>query len=182
MSTPISSSIPFCTAARLRDFHDFRTLGDTILDTGARETTEANFDSSTKVLSALMRATGRIEAAALKGERYTAADLQALTGAGQAYLEEICGELAWWILWRRRYPKAEMEPATLLAFQDLEDLGTGKLIFGLQENAEAGIPDHDFMTESDFCDLGLASDQASRMFGVRAKHTRASYGNSCDCG
>lgn len=183
MTTPISSSVPYCTAARLRELHDWRQLGDLILDTGARETTEALFDSSSKVQSALMRASGRIESMALRGTKYSVQDLQSLTGAGRAYLEELVGEIAWWNLFRRRFPKAEMEPATILAFQDLEALGHGSLIFGLADQADAGNPKSDFMTSSDLADLGLTTYQARRFFGRRTPYLNGGglCGGSASC-
>ena len=176
MTTPISTSIPYASAALMREARDFRQLGDLVNDDNTRETTAATFDASTKVNRALMKASGMIEAAAIKGDRYSVADLQALTGASKYLLEDICVELSWWCLMRRRLSGKPLPPETLWAFAYIDELGSGAKIFGIQEAADAGVQDNGFMTAGEWETLGLATDQAGRMYGRRAKFTRSGSG------
>lgn len=172
----ISTSVPYAMPADIREAHDFRQCGDFTNDDGTRETTAAAFDASAKVNTALMKASGMIESACLKGERYTVADLQGLSGAGRYFLVDVCVELAWWKINERRFAGKPLPPETLWAFSVLEELGSGAKILSVQEAATAGRQDSDFMTAADYANLGLASYQARRMFGRRANMTRSGCG------
>ena len=184
MTTPISTSIPYCTAAELREGRDFRQLGDLVSDDGTRETTAATFDASTKVARCLMIASGMIESACLKGNKYSVQDLQGLSGASKYMLSDLCCELAWWKLVMRRMSRRELPPETLWALSVLDDLESGKKVFGLQEQADAGNPSNGIMTSSDWDYLNLASNQARRYFGSRARERAGGQGSGCSdpCG
>lgn len=172
MPTAASSSTSFCSASEFRGFHDFRQLGDIADDTGTRVTDTTTFDASTTVANHLKAAAGLIESYAMRGARYSAADLAALTGVGLMLLKKLNADIAHWMFWARRHPDKPMTPSSQLAWDILTRLGNGELVFGLQEQIDAGLPDHDYLGHADFDRRGEITDQARRYMGIRAKTRR----------
>ena len=185
MSTPISSSISYATPEDIRLAHDFRQCGDLLNDDGTRVTTEATFDANSKVQAALRKGVFIIEAACFRGNKYSVADLQALTGVARDGLVDLNVELAWWKLNLRRFNKMEIPPETAFAFSLIDALNSGEKIFPLQEQASAGNPSNGFMTQSEWLTLNPAIVQSQRYWGCRAwtrvPGNSSGSGSGCGC-
>lgn len=184
MTTPISTSTAYASPADMRARIDFRQLGDVVNDDGTRETSTAVFDANAKVTAALLDASGMVEMYAIRGNKYTVADLQGLVGAGRNILIKLVVELAWWNLSGRRFQKKEIPPETAWAFSVLDDLASGAKVFPLQEQADAGNPHNGFMTQQEWLTLNPAIVQSRRYWGRRAWENvpgGSSGGSSCDC-
>ena len=167
MPTVISTSIPYASPADIRDAHDFRQCGDFLNDDGTRVTTTAAVDANSKVTAALMKASGLIEMACTRGNKYSVEDLQSLAGAGRAALVDLCVELAWWKLNVRRW-KDKVPVETQMALNILDSLSSGERIFPLADQANAGNPQNGFMTFQQWTTLNPAMVQARPYFGRRA--------------
>lgn len=147
--TPSGVSTPYATAADLFVYHDWQQVADLLRDgDGPRPTRVAMADTTGvpgSLLSALLlAASGELESACLIGNRYSTADLQALTGSGLARLKKLVADLAFWTLAQRRQPGAsdpDKVPGAKQALAELDRLRDGQRIFGLAESAEAGLPD-----------------------------------------
>lgn len=182
--TPLSSLTAYATPAQFLTYYDVRQLGDLVADAGARVTavtllTDANLQA------ALNAASGEIEAACLVGDRYTPSDLNILTGMSLASLQKLCCDLAFWNLLVRRYPTAQPTESYKAAMEKLERARLGERIWGLQENADAGLPKDQFVTQQTIDQLGLSTTIARRMFGCRGKERRQNGGvggsSGCSC-
>ena len=92
--------------------------------------------------AALAAGAGEIEAALMQGQRYTAAQLTALTGNSAAMLQRINARLALRILWQRR-PWVE-DQGRIASFEEadkiLRDLATGKIVFDIDDHKSASVP------------------------------------------
>jgi phage gp36-like protein len=166
MPTPVSTGTAYATATDLIAYHDVRQIGDWCEDGGAI-LSPANIATDPNVATALLRASGEVEMACFAGGRYAPTDLQALTGASQAALKGLVCDLAFWHLGKRRIP----DPSKIAGYKEaremLDALREGKLIFGLQEVADAGVMDEiDIKLDSEGR-LQRPSDIADRLFGQR---------------
>lgn len=169
MSTDISSATSYATAAQAVQRHDVRQWGDLLSDDNAR-VAAADVLTNTTLAALLKEASGMVEMACLRGERYTPTDLgETLSGVSKEMLVGLVCELAFWKATVRRHPDRALQPSAIWALQTLDALADGKAIFSLEEVAEAGVQDDDFMTDGDWQRLNLATDQARRYFGRRAK-------------
>jgi len=167
--TPLSSSTAYATGADCLTYHDERQWGDYLLDNNQRQISVAN---DPRIDKALKRASGMVEAACLVGEKYTPDDLAALTGASKELLVGIVVELAFWIVSGRRSKDVQAPPMTAWALDHLQMLRDGSRIFGLQESAEAGLPQTSFVTQDQIDTLNLTTNLARRFYGRRAKEER----------
>jgi hypothetical protein len=154
--------------AQLLSRVDVRFVQDLLADAGARLTPQ-EVSSSAVLLELLNEASGMVEAACFVSNRYTAADLAALTGGSRQFLVGLTGGLALWLLWERRPRKADEEPPlrARVALEQLQLLRDGQRIFGLQEHADAGLVASRLQTvldEAARCGIGF---RARRFFGVR---------------
>ena len=168
MATPISSSIAYASPADMIARVDQRQLFDFTQDDGTRCPDADTFSASPKVSAALLDASGMVDMYALKGNKYSAEDLQSLQGTGRAILVKLVVELAYWNLSGRRFQKKEMPPETLWAFSVLDDLARGAKIFPLADQANAGNPQDGFMTQNQWATLAPAMFQSQRLWGRRA--------------
>lgn len=143
--TPQSSATAYCTATQFFTFYDYRLVADLVRDNnGQAPTRAALLDSDDQggatVASALLAASGLLEAAVTQGNRYLAADLGALTGASQAHLQRVVAGLAIQLILDRR-PTASLKPDLLSAVKEanrmLDALRTGENVFGLAETQTA---------------------------------------------
>lgn len=134
----------YATADDMIARYDSRTLGELVTDDGQRAE-EVELSTNAKMTTALSTATGHVNAACLRGNRYTVAELEALTGESAEYLNDIVCAQAFWILWRRRpygddaLRKAAKEEADMA----LEQLRTGDMVFDVDAVKDAGIPQID---------------------------------------
>lgn len=174
--TVSSSDAAFCTAEQFLDFFDWNTVAQLLTDKAQGGTitlkTRTEVLAST-VLERLLKArSGMVEAAALKGERYTTADLEALqdddTNGGEL-LARIIADLTMFDLYNRRPDRrAEMPESCKMAHQFLDLLADGQMIFGFEETAEAGHMDQQETTDAEIRTRNGMVNQARRYFGKRA--------------
>lgn len=134
--TVTTSSSSYCSAAVFLKLYDARVIGDLVKDDGTRD---ASPSANANLAFALLAASGAVEAACLPAGRYTPTDLAALTGAGQALLQQAVAALAMQMLRSRRArpddkPLPEYEQTQKL----LEALRKGELCFGFTEVQTAG--------------------------------------------
>lgn len=173
MSTPTSTTTPYCTPAQLIERCDVRTLGDWLSDeTPPRRFTSAEVLASTALANILLEASGELESGVLMGERYTVEDLQALQAydsASQQLLIGIVAGLAFGKVWYRRPRTDDQKFPTMAQWAQglLEQLSKGARIFGFVEVAEAGRMEHGRITAAEITDRDLLVVQADRYFGRR---------------
>ncbi len=98
MSTPLSSSTPYCDGDTFVVFHDWRNAADLLVDDDTRLADQATVAADSTLGTLLLAASGEIEAALLTNGKYTPTDLQTLTGASQCYLQKLTADLAFWRL------------------------------------------------------------------------------------
>lgn len=120
--------------------YDARTVGNLVSDNNVA-VDPAGLLVNANLQAALDSASGQIEAAVLQGGMYQVTDLNALTGNSQAYLVQICCEIAFARLYDRRpYVDAGNRRAEALkaAEEKLNQLRTGVNIFNVPANLAAG--------------------------------------------
>lgn len=136
----------FATPADMQLFADSRRLQQLVSDSGTPAT---DLDNNPVLLALLARASEEVLASALKGKRYTTAELQALADSGEDgyYLVGLVCDLAFgYLVQRRGTGAADMDrqaPAFRKALTALEQLSSGELIFPLTEDPsqeDAGTP------------------------------------------
>lgn len=140
---------------------DARTIGQLVSDTG-QAVAQGSLSSDTKLAAALDDASGEIDAALMQGQRYSAADLTALTGNSLAYLKRICCQIAMARLWERRpYLDEEgAEKALNMARQALDRLRKGENLFAVEDNLAASTPEVVTPTVTSIESLNLVVDRA----------------------
>lgn len=166
--TCISSDTPYASAADFEQIIDVNLLGDLVNDDGT-EATLTQLASSGALDMALARASGLVEAFALAGQMYTAADLQALTGNAQALLKGIvCGLAIQYLRGRRGAMEPGRYPQYDEAMKFLEMLASGTTIFAFAETAAAGLPDTEVMEPQDYTQgLPTLLTNQTRQWGMR---------------
>lgn len=169
--TPLSSSSSYATPTQLLNAYDARQVGDLVGDVNTRVSAN-DLLTDNNLQAALDWASGQVEAACLRGARYTPDDLNALTGMSQAMLVGLVCDLAFWRLTVRRNPSAQPTEAYRAAMELLDRLGLGERIFGLEETAAAGLPESTFVTQQDIDLLRSTTTLSRRYFGRRAKEER----------
>src|SRR6266446_5181394 len=162
MSTVISSTTEYATQADFLIRFDARTTADLLSDTGTR--VDPSLLGANQTLKYLLKeASGLVEAACLKGDRYTPADLKQLTvlvlgnttNAYEMLKGIVCGLVAWTLFDRRPDKRQSMPLKAQWAIDMLEALATGQRIFGFQETADAGLAEHHVETPQDVTDRNL---------------------------
>lgn len=132
----------YAAASDLIARYDARTLGDLVSDTGTR-VASGSLAADPNIVAALDDASGEIEAALLMGERYSVADLAALTGNSLALLKRICCDCAMALIYGRR-PEEQWADRRAAAEQvkaiHLERLANGERVFNVEGIPEAGNP------------------------------------------
>ena len=181
MSTPVSTSVAYCTPAQYLTFCDARRTGNLCSDNQVT-VPPSQLPTNANLLAALQRASGMVEASCLKGARYSPADLANLTQAAdvtagklsnsQQFLIGLVADLAYGILHERRGWAKEgvVLPQVERAWVVLKELEEGKEVFALQEAMNAGNPPNPyFMQPADFTKRNFSSNQAANYFGERAQ-------------
>lgn len=175
--TPQSSATAYCSAQQFFTFYDFRLVADLVRDDNGQASTRAALLDSTDtagaiVASALLAASGLLEAAVTQGNRYQVTDLAALTGASLAHLQRVTAGLAIQLILDRR-PTASLKPDLLSAVKEanryLDNLRTGENVFGLVETQEVAQR-FDGLRWADAPPATIANtvvSSASRYFGDR---------------
>lgn len=160
--------MPYASAQDLLDRFDARRIGDLILDDDkSARATVGQILSSAVVSVALTDASGMVDAACQAGEKYTQADLTNMAGTGLNLLKWITCSLAYGLLVRRRGHNAPdlqtLAPQFYEAQKYLEALRLGEVIFPLEANEEAGIPQNVVLSKNS---KSLMLTAASRYFGL----------------
>lgn len=170
MPTPIGDTDPYATPQDVIAQCDVRTLGDFLSDTGDRLTPDEVADSDL-LWSLLAQASGEVESALMVGGKYTLADLQALTGNSRQLLVNIVVGLALENVFDRRPDRQQPQVhgrKVERARERLQQLRQGERIFALQEQADAGRPDHEVETPAVVEARNLNTFIGRRFFGRRS--------------
>lgn len=133
----------YATAADLIARFDANTIADLASDTGEPA---GDISAAPRVLTALEDASGRVDAACMVSDLYTAADLAALTGNGLALLKRIVCDIALANLLGARPEKYGTEFFKAIderAEEYLERLRKGARLFPIQAQKDAGLPSVD---------------------------------------
>jgi phage gp36-like protein len=154
----IGGNVSYAQISDIQLKFDQRLLGDLASDGNVRVT---NLTGNPVIQSALDAASGQINSAILKGERYTVADLQALTGVDAAFLIDLTCNLAFLKLRIRRGMPIDGFPYLDQALATLEALGTGQAVFNVPAVLEAGVPIDEFPSMQYWARLNLLRDRAT---------------------
>lgn len=180
MSTPIGATTSYATPAQLLAHTDIRAIADCLQDLGARVggtvPNPVTVQNDPNLQDALNKASGDVESACLVGNKYTVADLQALTGNSLAHLQAIVCDLATFRLLQRRFPAIAITEQYRNAQEKLERLRMGERIFALAGQAAAGLPQNKFITQATINLVDLSTTQARRFYGNRNKEWAAGGG------
>lgn len=130
----------YATGTDLVGRYDARLLGDLCQDAGERISDIPVLVANPNVLQALEDATGMVNSAALVGQRYVVADLEAMTGYGAAFLQRITCDLAFAFLRQRRGYDIEQYPTIKESFHFLDRLRLGERVFDIASAEAAGNP------------------------------------------
>lgn len=136
--------------------------------------TASEIASSTVVSEALVDASGQVEAAMLCGNRYSPAELAALTGNSLGLLKKMVCMITIASLCERRVGAIPIEQTKYYddkAAKYLEDLRTGKNLFNLtddEDNRTAATPSTEGPTTVEYTNLNLLPEQMVRHFPNRA--------------
>jgi phage gp36-like protein len=166
--TPSSSANSYATVEDFKSAYDLRILGILPDDTNTPIDPD-DLPDNQYIKDKLAAASGLVEAAALNGAKYTAEDLQALTGNARALLVQIVCDIAYEMLRRRRGVPEPPLPAYVEAMRILDAIRDGEKIFPTVEAANASLPTNRFLTQADLDRPRLASRLLRRTFGVRIR-------------
>lgn len=175
--TVASNAASLCPVGEFLKRVDARTVGQLASDT-TTVVAPGSLATNDNVLAALYDASGIVESAALRGGKYTAADLAALRDEensnvpvmGANLLYRIVSDVAWVFLWERRPNKSANQdppPSYERSLAWLDELANGTKIFPMQEAMDAGRTETQVETRADVEDRNGMVYQASRYFGVR---------------
>ena len=168
--TSISSATAYATPTDLMNAYSVSKIGAWAAGPGQPALTQFQILTNPIVASALMRASGRLEAACARGGRYFPADLAALTGVSQAFMVELVSTLAAHILAKRYLP----EPDKIGGYEDaakiLQDLNDGGIIFSFQETVDAGNPANIDLKFDAQGKEQRVTERYRRLFGKRERH------------
>ena len=130
---------------------DAKVIGDMAADDG-KTIAESDLGSDAKVTAALASASGQVNAAVTRGNRYLIADLTALTGDDLAFLKDIVCKIAYVNLDARKQYTQSNENTTAMREEYniwLEHLSNGDWIFGVDGTKDAGLLNVDTITRVD---------------------------------
>tara|TARA_R110000803_G_scaffold23906_5_gene58210 strand:+ start:4194 stop:4703 length:510 start_codon:yes stop_codon:yes gene_type:complete len=133
---------------------DANVIGDMAADDG-KTIAESDLGSDTKVTAALASASGLVNAAVQQGNRYTTADLTALTGDDLAFLKDIVCRVAYVNLdARKQYPQENENTNAMKQWvsEMLKHLREGYWVFGVSEVKDAGVIKVDTVTRVEIRD------------------------------
>jgi len=163
--------------------YDVRTVGQWLSDTGTPVDSD-DFDTDTRMQTALKSATGKAKASLLKGERYTIADITNMGDNTHAdydeesseYLKTLVCALALWEIYRAKPQKTNDSSARKEAKKEYEEalelLSSGQEIFNVPTVVSAGKPQVETVTRSEIqSDWSLFVDEGrGRFFPARRSY------------
>jgi phage gp36-like protein len=175
VAQPASSPNAYATSDDLATRYDVNVIGDLAGDSKTR-VFPFQLATNDRVTKALLDASGQVEAACTAGQMYrisatdpTDNDLLKLTGASLSFLQRIVCDLAMGWLFMSKSDRDGKPPESFkMALEILEQLRSGKLVFGLLEQQAAGNLQHEVE------DAGVVERrfgvvvQAERFFGRRS--------------
>jgi hypothetical protein len=150
--------MPHAAIADLLVYGDIRTINDLVNDIGVRES---------ELTSLLTAASGEVDAAIRKGDRYSETDLSGLTGNALAYLKRITSAVALSLLCERR---PGMYPELADKFHErarglLKRLATGDDVFALESQQAKSHPTVDGPSLAEMSRMNdLLPQRASRAY------------------
>lgn len=147
---------------------DQNILADLCQDDGKAPDRSSLADNA--ILEAMLdQASGVVESALIAGRRYSATDLEDLTGNSQALLKRICCDIGMRFLYERRpdYDPDALEKHRDLAERYLQRLQKGEDVFNITANKNAGLVDTAEPTTTDYSKLNLIPDRCNRFFPAR---------------
>ena len=156
----------FADAAALIDRFDERTVRDLLSDTDI-PAPEADLSTNARLTVILNAASGAILAAALAGNNYTEAELNALTGISAAWITDITCQLAFCRLARRRPQRFELEYLKSLeepVNETLDQLRHGKRVLPIDSHLSASLPTIDGPTAVDYERMNLISSRTRNFY------------------
>ncbi len=154
----------YLTGAEFLQRYDARTVGDLVQDTGARVTT--NLATDTNLLAMIADASGWVESACYVGNRYTSADLTALTGSSAALLKRLVADISFAFLRQRRGYDLEQFPLVQESFNMLDRLRLGERVFDIAAVKDAGNASATTTSKQTILSQNLLRDN-TRYFNVR---------------
>lgn len=168
---------PYAQVSDLMVAYDTTRLGDLVTDGGPR-VPASQLPTNLILQAMLLQASGMIDAACQRGQKYTQTDLLNIANGGdplnpsmnmqpsQALLTRLVCDLAYGLLvGRRGYSAADSQaesPRYAEARSLLESLSAGEMIFVTAGTLAAGIPNSQINLSSQ---IGLLSGAARRYFG-----------------
>lgn len=158
----------YCTVQQFLQRKDARDIGDLVTDDGTPVPASA-LQSNQNVLTALLDASGDVDAALLNRGKYTREDLENLTGNAAEYLRRIVAEIAMYYLMARR-PAANPDGFDLylkMREQYLDSLRRGDDVFGLDKEIEASQAQVDGPSFLDYQQLNRLPDIVSNYYPQR---------------
>lgn len=165
--TSVSSASAYAAVTDLKVWKQWQHMADWLSTDGTRGS-ESQFNSNAAALTHLKAASGLLEAACLKGGRYTPTDLAALTGNSMELLKRIVCWLAIASMSRFKTRTKGDDEEIHWAQDVLQALADGERIFAFQETMDAGIPDNVQMAPPNSQqEADRVSVQAERLFGQR---------------
>lgn len=153
--------------------YDSRSLGDLCSDSGTR-LTPTQLLTDTNLQAALDDASGLVNSAAVYGQRYTPAELAALTDVDLALLKRLVCDLAFAYLVGRRGNDPEAYQSTKQAQDMLERIKQGQRLFAVPGEIAAGLEDINFPSIVDYTTINLLRDATlNRYYPTRRQQTKA---------
>jgi hypothetical protein len=144
MSTPVSPTTPYCTASDFIKRYDVRSIGDRLQDAGVR-VDSGSILADQNMAALLLQASGMLESALLRGQRYKIADIQLLVAGslgspttGGEFVKGLVADLTLYLIYNRRVNTPMPRPA-MVALETITALSGGERIFALDEAATAGM-------------------------------------------
>ncbi len=185
-NTPITGATTYCTGTQFMLWFDLRSLADylsdtttpigAILGTDPLQIDKVVVAADPTLGSILQAASGMLEMALLKGDRYTPGDLILLTTGPMATsnaaltIARVVAGIAAPDVIRRRPDLQAPKLAIIEESQEfLKALADGDKILPIQEAADAGRMENQTETLADVESRFMPSFEARRLFGTRNK-------------
>ncbi len=158
--TPVSapSLAAYATFADLVERYDVDRIKRLATD-DRTEISVADLANHPRITAVLKSAAGRVEVSLFSGARYSRDDLNNLTENSKAYLTDLVCELAMLLLIRARGKNPEeREIMERRCESSLKELSSGKDVFALAPQIDAGLMEHVPITSIDIVNRNLTSD------------------------
>jgi hypothetical protein len=155
----------YATPTNLLSYIDARLIGDLALDTGVR-LTPTQILTDPNVAAALSSGAGEINSCVLVGQRYTVAQLNALTGDDAALLQMLNSWLAYGILCSRRGRDPKERPEYVQTQETLKQISQGAELFNTPQG-QSGLPQTNFMTAAQWQSVNTIRSATPQLFPVR---------------